>query len=40
MLETMARLLPNNTFDLTIEIGAEPQAVLQTIFKVLGEQTT
>jgi hypothetical protein len=34
----MARLLPNNTFELAIEISAEPQAVLQTVFRVLSEQ--
>ena len=35
-----ARLLPNNTFELAIEISAEPQAVLQAACKVLSEQGT
>ncbi len=35
-----ARLLPNNTFELVIEISAEPQAVLQTAFNVLSQTGT
>ncbi len=36
----MARLLPNNTFELALEISAEPEVILQTASKVLSEQGT